>query len=479
MSPLQFLSILSARWKTVVFVLLLTVATTVGITLYLPKSYTSTAAVVVDIKSPDPIAGMVFQGMMGASYMATQVDIMSSPRVARRVVRNLKLTENPEIRQEWIEATEGKGDMEGWLAGSMAKNLTITPSRESSVINVSYTASDPQSAATIANAFVQAYIDTTLDLRVDPAKRYSSFFDERSKQMRENLEAAQARLSAFQKEKGIIGNDERLDIESARLNELSSQLVALQAISADSASRTAQAGANADRMQEVLSNPFVSGLKSELSRQEGRLQEFNSRLGDNHPQVVELKANIADLRARLQSEINRLSSSVSVTNNINRGREAEIRQQLEAQRAKLLRMKSQRDELAVLQRDVENAQRAYDAVLARLNQTNLESENTNTNLSVLSPAIPSGTPSSPKIVLNTLLSIIVGSMLAVATALLLEWVDRRVRTTDDVIEVLDLPLLGVLPKPTGRHRLLGSSAKSGMIPRRVLARLPQAPARSA
>jgi hypothetical protein len=80
--------------------------------------------------------------------------------------------------------------------------------------------------------------------------------------------------------------------------------------------------------------------------------------------------------------------------------------------------------------------------------------------------------------LNTLLSLVVGSMLAVGTALLLEWVDRRVRTTEDVVDLLDMPLLGVLPKPVGRRRLIGNTAKTGMIPRRVLARLPQAPARS-
>ncbi|NMV20996.1 chain length determinant protein EpsF, partial [Vibrio parahaemolyticus] len=89
----------------------------------------------------------------------------------------------------------------------------------------------------MANAFVQAYIETHLDLRADPAKRFSTFFDQRAKQLREQLEAAQNRLSEYQKQHGLIATDERLDIENARLNELSSQLVAIQALATESSSR--------------------------------------------------------------------------------------------------------------------------------------------------------------------------------------------------------------------------------------------------
>ncbi len=477
MSPLQLLSILRARWKIGLAILLLTVVTTIAVSVNLPKGYTATSAVLVDIR-PDPVAGVVVQGgTAAAAYLATQMDIMVSDRVARRVVQNLKLAENPDTRQQWMEGTQGTGDIEAWLAGLLSKKLVVTPSRESSVVSVSYSAGDPNFAALIANAFVQAYVDTTLDLRVDPAKRYSSFFDERSKQLRDDLEAKQTKLSAYQRERGILGNDERFDIETARLTELSSQLVTLQALSADSSSRSAQARVAADRMQEVLTNPTVNGLRAEASRLEARVQEMSARLGESHPQLIELKANLGEVRSRLQTEIGRVSSSVSVANSINRGREAEIRAALEAQRVKLLKMKGERDDLAVLQRDVESAQRSYDAILARLSQTSLESQNTNTNISVLSPAAAPTSPSSPKVALNTILAIAVGTMLAVAAALLVEWVDRRVRTTDDVVAALDLPMIGVMPKPGARRPLMGRAANP-MIPRRVLARLPQATVRS-
>ena len=245
----QFLSILRARWWVVALVLGLTVATTLLVSLLLPRQYTATASVVVDFK-PDPVSAFAFGGGASPAYMATQVDIIRSERVAQRVVRNLNLNENPQVRQQWLDETGGEGNIEVWLASVFQKQMDVVPSRESSVIAVSYKAPDPRFAAGLANAFAQAYIDTALELRTDPARLYSTFFENRAKEARETLEKAQSKVSAFQKQAGIIATDERLDVETARLNELSSQATMMQALLAESASRQAQAqGGQGDRMQ--------------------------------------------------------------------------------------------------------------------------------------------------------------------------------------------------------------------------------------
>jgi chain length determinant protein EpsF len=455
----QFLSILRARWWVVLLVLGLTVATTVVVSLLLPSRYTATASVVVDFK-PDPISAAVFGGMPSPAVMATQVDILTSERVALRVVQANRLAENPQIREQWQQETGGEGTVEQWLITLFQRSLDVQPSRESSVIRVSYTAPDPRFAAGMANAFVQAYIDTALALRVNPARQYSGFFDQQVKESRDALEAAQRRLSAFQKANGIIATDERLDVENARLNELSSQLVALQAVAAESRSRQAQTGASGDRMQEVLSNPVINQLKSEISRAEAQLQQLTARLGDAHPQVVESRAGLNELRARMDAETRRVTGGVAVTSTINTQREAQVRAALEAQRAQVLRMKSVRDEGLLLQREVENAQRTFDAVQARLAQSSLESQTTQSNVNLLTQAVPPLEPSSPNIPLNVALSVFLGGLLAVGTALLLELMDRRVRNIDDVIAALDLPVLGVLPRPGAKRWSPGKALPS-------------------
>jgi polysaccharide biosynthesis transport protein len=434
----QFLAILRARFWSALLVFVLIVGVTLGVSLWLPKKYTAVATVVVDLK-PDPVSAAIYGGVAPPAMMATQVDIILSERVAQRVVRNLKLTSNPQVREQWLEAADGKGTIEQWLGQTFQKSIEVKPSRESSVIAVSYKAPDPAFAAALANAFVQAYLETTLELRVDPAKQYSAFFDTRSKEAREALERAQAKLSAYQKEKGIIATDERLDVENSRLNELSSQLVMLQAVASESGSRQVQArGASADKLQEVLSNPLVAGLKADLSRAEARLQEMSARFGDAHPQVQEAKENISALRSKVEAETQRVTGGVGVTNTINRQREAEVRASLEAQRSKVLRLKAVRDEGAVLSRDVESAQRAYDLIGARFNQTSLESQNTQSNANVLTAASPPLQPSSPKVLLNTGVAVVLGILLAIGAA----------------ADAVGLVVVGVLPRSAGR-RLIG------------------------
>lgn len=270
----QFIAVLRARWRLAFVVFATTVVLAVVVSLLLPKQYTAVASVVVDPK-PDPLSSVLSGALMNPAFMATQVDVIQSDRVALRVVRDLKLAENPTIREQWQSDTGGEGSIENWLAELFQKNLDVKPSRESNVISVSYRGADPRFAAGIANAFVVAYNETTLELKVDPARQYSSFFDLRAKEARDQLEQAQTKLSQFQSENGVIAVDERFDVENARLNELSTQYVGLQSLASDSVSRQAAARGNgADRMQEVLNNPLIAGLKSDQVRLEAKLQEL-------------------------------------------------------------------------------------------------------------------------------------------------------------------------------------------------------------
>ncbi len=471
MTPGQFLSILRARWWLVLLVLATAVLVTVVANLLMPRQYTATATVVVDFK-PDPLTAMIYGGMASPGFMATQVDIIRSERVAQQVVRNLKLAENPQVRAQWQDETGGQGSIESWLGGVFQKQMDVVPSRESSVIAISYKAPDARFAAGLANAFMQAYIDTALALRVDPARQYSSFFETRSREAREALQAAQSALSSFQKDNGIIATEERLDVETARLNELSSQLTVLQAVSAESTRRQAQAqGAQGDRLAEVLNNSNVSQLKADIHRTETRLQELSTRLGDQHPAVLETRASLGEQRKRLDLETQKVAGGVTVNNTINRQREADVRAALEAQRAKVLKMKSVRDRGLVLLQDVGNAQRAYDALQQRHTQTSLEGQTTQSNLNVLSQATPPLEASSPRMLINTIYAAFGGMLGGLLLALLWELLDRRLRNLDDVAATLGLPVLGVLPAPHGaRWRGRG---RVPLMQQRILAPLSQ------
>jgi uncharacterized protein involved in exopolysaccharide biosynthesis len=186
--------------------------------------------------------------------------------------------------------------------------------------------------------------------------------------------------------------------------------------------------------------------------------------------VVEAKANINSLRSRLDAETKRVTGGIGITANINRQREAELRASLDSQRAKVLRMKAVRDEGSVLSREMEHAQRAYETVLARLNQSSLESQATQGNIFVLSQATPPGGPSSPKVALNTAMSAVVGLLLGIGAVLGMEMLDRRVRAFEDLTTAVGLPVLGVMPKPTATVKL--GKQRLSLMQQRLVTSLP-------
>lgn len=443
----QFLTILWARRKLVIFTFLAAVLMTTLVSLILPKEFTASTAVVIDVKSPDSVTGMVLPGLMAPGYMATQVDIINSERVASRVVKTLRMDENPTIREEWQNATEGKGQIGPWLAALLQKKLDVKPSRESNVINISYSGSNPGFAAILANAFAQAYIDVNLELRVEPARQNAKWFDEQSQQYRERLDAAQKALSDYQQKSGIVATDERLDYETQKLNELSTQLTVAQAQSTDSSSKRKNSG-SAETLPEVMQSGLVSQLKADIARLEARLKEVSGNLGVNHPQYQRSQAELAELKAKLSNEISRITSSIGTAGNISKQKEAELVAAVDAQKARILKLKEQRDEITLLVREVETAQRAFDTIGQRTTQSRLESQSVQTNVSVLNPATEPIQPSKPKILLNILLSVIAGSLLGVGVALGLELINRRIRSPEDLSIALGLPVLATL-EPEG------------------------------
>jgi chain length determinant protein EpsF len=441
----QFLAILRGRRREIMLIWAGLFGLVVAGSLSLPKQYTASAAIVIDVKAPELLnTPNALSVMTVPSYIATQVDVLRSERVALWAVRHLGLDRDVELRERWLKATEGKGDFESWLAARLHRKLDIKPSRESNAIYLDYTAKDPKEAASVVNAIVRGYIETTVELRIEPTRQFASFFDERSKRLREELEAAQLRLSDFQRETGILARDERLDVETARLNDLNAQLVALQSLAAESAGRRAQAAADPSRTLEVLNNPVVTSLSADLNRQQAHLQELTSRLGDQHPQVIEALASIAELRRRLTAATAQVSGGVAANDAVNRARVAQLESALAAQRAKVLALKEKRDEIEVLVRDVESAQKAYELVLVRGSQTNLESQNTQANVSILKNATEPASPSSPLIVLNAGIALVVGLIAAICHALVREHLDRRLRTVEDVVHDLRIVMLAEL-----------------------------------
>jgi chain length determinant protein EpsF len=443
----QILIILRAHRDLALRVFLGVVAASMLVSLFFPRQYTASATVVVDIKT-DPLSTSLFAEESNVSYLGTQVEIAGSERVAQRVVKTLQIDAIPKYWEKWRSATDGRGNYEAWLAHWLLKRVTITPVPLSNVIEISVKWPDAKFAADLANGFAQAYIDTNVSLKVQMAKEYSARFQERAQALRDDLIAKQRALSDFENKSGIVITDEKLDVENARLNELSSQLVAIQGQREDSHSREQQTGREGNSMPEVLQNPLVTSLKSDLSKADARQKDLETSLGVNHPAYQAAKAEADSLRDRLAQEVAAIVASFGSSTHVNERREGAIREALEAQRHRILDLQHQRDEAAVLQNDVATAQRNLDGVSQRLAQSTLESSTDRTNIGLLTAAAEPAAYSSPKYWLILAIAVAAGAFLGLAAAMLRELWDPRVRNVETLEDLLGAPVFGIIAAVT-------------------------------
>jgi len=447
MTPKHILLILFAYRYVAVLVFLVGASIGAFITVTTPKAYFASTDLLVDSRA-DPIAGVLTGGQ---NYLATQVAIIQSERVAIGVVKRLRIDQNPSLVETWRSITSGKVPLENYYATLLRRGLRAEPLRGSNVITLTYEGADPKFVTAVVNAYAQAYLDLTIDLRVEPVRQYANWFDERLKTLRENVAGAQNKLTDFQREQGIVGN---ADQEISRLDALLAQLITVQSENAVLNSR--QKMADSELSQDVLANLIVQGLRANINGLEAKLTEARVSLGPNHPQRIQLEGQLTELNKQLQVELARVSGGVRVAKTTAGLREAELRGVIAQQKQRVLELRQQRDRIAVLAQDVEAAKRIYDSVLQRSNQLNLEKQTDQANVSVLSPAIEPTVPYKPDKPKFVAMSLLGALGAAVAAAMGLEFLNRKVRVLQDLM-IDDVPVLGVIerkgPTYTVRERL--------------------------
>lgn len=469
MTPQAFLSALRARLGLFVGALVATVVAAMTVSLLLPRTYRATASLVVDTGDAQTLSspiGAIFRPQEAMGYIQTQVDIITSPKVAQKVVADLRLTEMDTVQQSFRDQEDGKGSIDVWLSNNLLYSVDVDTS-QSNVIDVSYVAEDPDQAAQFANAFARAYIDTVLELRVEPTKNAADWFDQQLKRLRADLEEAQAKLTDYQRRHGIVSTDEQSDLDHVRLADMNEQLVKLQEEKADMRDRAQQArqilatGGALYAPSEFEANGQVQRLRAELRSGEAELKVLATQYGEQHPNYRRQVETNRVRRQELQRELAEVARGADNLRKQGQQRERELEAELAAQRAKVLAGKESRDELAVLMRNVATAQQVYDTVMQRFVVSEVESRASRTNVTLLSAAVSPRRPWRPDLALNFALALAIGTLLGFVLVAMHELADRRVRSALDLDALLDrtrgmrVPLLGSIGAWSPDRRLPG------------------------
>ena len=447
----QFILALRARRKAFALVMIAVLVTAVTVSLILPKRYVGSATILADSRDEQSMTSSRLSPRECAGYIATQVDLIKSGRVAARVSRDLKLAQAPGMREDWESATGGTGSIDEWIGTGLLDKLRVDTTA-SNIITITYVSSEPRKAAAVANGFAKAYMDTAVQLRTEPQTEAAQWFDEQLKGLRAQVTQAHTKLVAYQKEKGILSAVEGADMETARITEINTQLLAARNATYEAKSRHKLAadlvagGGAPDALPEVMASPAILAVKAALTTAEGRLESATADLGPKHPVYLRTSSEVEGLRAKLNAEMKKVVAALGNAANAAQRREDELKQALADQHKRVGTLKDARIEMAHLTRDVESTQRAYDTALTRFMTNKIESRARATNVAMLTPAVEPVEPSFPKPGLISVLGLVVGALLAAAVVYVLEMLDRRVRSREDLESRLAVPSLGRLSK---------------------------------
>lgn len=451
----QILAMLSAQRNTILKTLGIVVALTIVLTLLLPKTYTASSDIFLDFKTSDPITGRLFSSMQDESYLQTQLDMLKSQAVAEKVIERLDLTRT----EKYLKSVshQGQAKTHANLIKQINDNTRITTRQSSRVIEVLYSSGSPESARDFANAIVSAYIDLIQEISSTAARSRREQYNAQLEHLSKEADDIQQKLTRYQQETGILDLNERDDVQTRKLNDLTTALSNLQGQQLEAQSRknaTNQLlarGVRPDELPEIAQLPNINDMKSKLSDVNKRLADIQVVLGAQHPKILALVAERNELQARIAREARGALDSQQLDASRLALQEKSLSKTVEEQSAELLKQKQHRDTILSYRRQLESVERIYNAALQKYDELLMASNINTPNLTVLREAEAPTSHAKPLLLNNILASLIMGTFLGLCLGLLLEFRHRKIRSEDDMLRNIDLPLIGHIGMHSGTH----------------------------
>ena len=442
----QIGAILAARWP-----LILGLAVGIALATYLfskllPKAYEASSSVLLDFAVYDPTSNREFSSGLAASYVATQLDFIKSPLVLGAVAEQLGWQNDAKLTKRYIGSASGRAEYVGET--EIAPNLTVVPGKESRVVFITYEGKSAQEAAIVANLVAKTYTRMYFERNNGPTMARAKQYTAQVNDLRRQVEAAQQDIIAFRRRTGLIDLTTVTDAETTRLTDLETRLTAAESEQQLAAARQAQivrpglAGTLSTVVgADQAAGGYLQAVRTQLDTAQAHFDEISKVLGPNHPDYIAAKQTIDQLKAQIASENTGVTRAASGTADRYAGLEADLRRQVDAQRARILAIREQQDEAAVLTQRLDAAKKLYEQALGSYDQVLRESQSRYSNVSMVSEAVPPSKPARPKPAINAALGLIGGLFFALLIVFLRELSDRRVRCRDDIERDLGLPFL--------------------------------------
>lgn len=425
MSLSQFWATIRAAWLKIVLMVVVATSITFALALQEPKQYTAKARVMLNIDNDDPNQFSALKRGMAAPYIGSEMRLVNDDTVTRAVVARLGWADNPQVQTTWAADTGGIGDVASWAARQIAQNVTVQQLEDSAILEIYYSSSSLDATKQIVGLVRAAYIEQSLRLRADAARRAAAWNRDQAARALATLQAAEAARAQF-----VTANAIPLDTPAGGLDYLA-QLSTL-------ATTTGHIpGSDAPAV-----NPTANTLRRKLDTLDGQLAVLRLR-GEANPATVAIAADRAATAQQLAHETAVTQGGPDAT----AGQIGLVRAQRDsdylAARLRLLDRAPLYNRLATMDRDIVLKTTRYNAAAARVASFDSVAA-APSGINVIGDVIASDDPTFPNIPLMTGIAAGATLALAIAFAVLAELGRRQVRGAEDLRFFVGAPVLAVI-----------------------------------
>jgi len=451
-----FIILRKHQWLVLTF--LLTVVTVVTIASFKMKPvYEAAARVEVDREAQnmlpfqDPNSYGEYVDM--ENYIETQSKILQSETLALQTIKALDLGRYPEFggAANSLAWTHGAGAARRpAILGAFLGRLVVKRVPNSRLIEVQFEAQDPQLAAQVVNTHLQSYIEQNFRSKYDATTQASNWLSGELEELRIKVEKSEDARIAYERQNQIWQIDEKQDITTQKLADLSKAVTEAQTMMAEKEAlyRMAASG-NVDALPAARENGVIQDLLKHKTELDENYADATHQYGPNYPKVQRLAAQKTEVEQDLEKARKTVIESVQQEFDTAHQRVVLLQEALDKQKAEANDLAEKLVQYHILRHDAESNKALYDGLLQKLKEAGITAGLRSSNIRVVDPALAPTSPSRPQKARNIMLAILVGLVGGVGLALFREYLDNTVKSPDDIEALTGLPSLAVVPSLPG------------------------------
>lgn len=388
-------------------------------------------------------------------YIETQEKLLQSDGVARAVIQQLSLDKHGEFNP----AGRVTSDREQRVLQEFEERLSVVPIPRSRLVRVMFDSEDPQLAAQVVNSVADSYIEQNLQAHWNATQRATQWLSQQLDGLKIKLEKSEDQLQQYAENNGLLyfENDkgQSENIVNERLQQLQDELTQAQAqrYQAESLFRLAEAGDYA-ALPGVFDNRLTQDLSERLAQLEQEKAQLTPDFKPGYPKVKEIESQIERTRQLLDEQRREAERHIADQYFAAVHREDLVKKAFAEQEKQANASAQAAVEYNILKREVDTNKQLYEGLLERLKEAGVSAGLKASNVRVVDAAVPPAKPVSPRVPLNLSLGLVAGMFVGVLFAFAQERIDNTVKGPEDVATLLELPILGLIPKErvSGKRR---------------------------